>query len=67
MEHLSNYHEDHPNQHKNSQKLVDEIVFLLFHVGKKMPMQKSYKEFHIGKNGIRVSNFQKIVYVQIFN
>ena len=24
MEHLSNDHEDHPNQHKNSHKLCDE-------------------------------------------
>ena len=24
MEHLSNDHEDHPNQHKNSRKLCDE-------------------------------------------
>ena len=24
MEHLSNDHEDHPNQHKNSHKLFDE-------------------------------------------
>ena len=24
MEHLSNDHEDHPNQHENSQKLCDE-------------------------------------------
>ena len=25
MEHLSNDHKDHPNQHKNSQKLCDEM------------------------------------------
>ena len=25
MEHLSNDHEDHPNQHENSHKLCDEI------------------------------------------
>ena len=25
MEHLSNDHEDHPNQHKNSYKLCDEM------------------------------------------
>ena len=25
MEHLSNDHEDHPNQHKNSHKLCDEM------------------------------------------
>ena len=25
MEHLSNDHEDHPNQHKNSCKLCDEM------------------------------------------
>ena len=25
MEHLSNDHEDHPNQHKNSHKLCNEV------------------------------------------
>ena len=24
MEHLSNYHKDHPNQHQNGHKLCDE-------------------------------------------
>ena len=67
MEHLSNDNEDHPNQHENCHKLVDEIVFLLFHVGKKSFDIKLYKGFHTSKNGIRISNFQKIVFLQIFN
>ena len=29
MEHLSNYLEDHPNQHKNSHKLCDEMGHLI--------------------------------------
>ena len=31
----------------------------LFHVGKKMPTQKLCNEFHVSKNGIHISNFQK--------
>ena len=30
MEHLSNDHEDHPNQHKNSHKLCDEMGHPVF-------------------------------------
>ena len=33
----------------------------------KMPTQKLYYRFHVGKNGIHVSSFQKIVFFQIFN
>ena len=42
-------------------------VFLtqLFHVGKKMPTRKFYNQFHVGKNEIRVGNFQKIVFPNI--
>ena len=29
MEHLSNDHEDHPNQHENSHKLCDEMGHLI--------------------------------------
>ena len=39
----------------------------LFNVGKKMLTGKFYNQFHVGKNGIRVGNFQKIVFLQIFN
>ena len=36
-----------------------------FMSAKKMLIQKLYKWFHIGKNGIHISNFQKIVFFQI--
>ena len=38
------------------------FLLRLFHVGKNMPTRKSYNRFHFGKNGIRVVNFQKIVF-----
>ena len=38
----------------------------LFHVSKKIPMQKLHCWFHVSKNGIHVDNFQKIVFSQIF-
>ena len=38
-----------------------------FMSAKKMPTQKLYYRFHVGKNGIHVSSFQKIVFFQIFN
>ena len=35
MEYLSNDHEDHPNQHKNSHKMCDETGHLKF-IGKSL-------------------------------
>ena len=39
----------------------------LFQIGKKMLMRKLYNGFHVGKNGIHISNFQKIVFLQIYD
>ena len=36
MEHLSNDHEDHPNQHENSHKPRDETVSCFEFIGKSM-------------------------------
>ena len=33
----------------------------------KMLMRKFYNRFHVGKNGIRLGNFQNFVFLQIFN
>ena len=46
MEHLSNDHEDHPNQHENGHKLCDEtghpiIEQILTNVRRKKEIQKS--------------------------
>ena len=32
MEHLSNDHEDHPNQHENSHKLCDETGYAIMNL-----------------------------------
>ena len=44
-------------------------VFLtqIISLWQKMPTRKLHYRFHVGKNGIRVGNFQKIVFFQIFN
>ena len=40
---------------------------LLFHTDKKMLMLKLYNRFHVSKNEIRIGNFEKLVFFQIFN
>ena len=40
---------------------------IISHVSKKMLTRKLFNQFHVGENGIHVSNFQKNVFFQIFN
>ena len=46
-----------------------DAVFLAhyFTSAKKMPTQKLYDRFHVGKSGIHIGNFQKIVFFQRLN
>ena len=39
----------------------------LYHVSKKMLVQKLYNRFQVDKNGFHVGNFLKIVLFQVFN
>ena len=50
-------------------KICSNSVFLTQIISRrqKMPMRNLYYRFHLGKNGIREGNFQKIVFFQIFN
>ena len=52
---------------KNYARYTQSFYLKLFHVGKKMPTWKFYNQFHVGKNEIRVGNFQKFVFFQTFN
>ena len=49
MEHLSNDHEDHPNQHKNSHKLCDETGHPVFNL---LESQWKLKKFPNGGKAI---------------
>ena len=52
MEHLSNDHKNHPNQHKNSHKLHDETGHAVWCFGKSMETETStWSEF---PNGMKV-------------
>ena len=46
---------------------IQSFKLKLFHIDKKMLMLKLYNRFHVSKNEIRIGNFEKLVFFQIFN
>ena len=52
MEHLSNDHEDHPNQHKNSHKLCNETAHLVLSLLESQWKLRQQQEFPNGGKAI---------------
>ena len=48
-------------------KLSGKRLYPVISRRQKMVTRKMFNRFHVGKNGIRVGNFQIIVFFQIFN
>ena len=48
-------------------KLSGKRLYPVISPRQKMPTRKMFNRFHVGQNGIRVGNFQIIVFFQIFN
>ena len=62
MEHLSNDHKDHPNQHENSHKLCSEMGHLVFNV---MENQCKLRHQHDQNFPMEGKPFEKAIVEQI--